>query len=236
MGKRFFELDALRGLAIVMMVAFHFLFDLNFLGIMKIAMYEGFLLLFQRTTASLFLLVVGIILSVSYANGKTGFHHYLKRGASLFAVAILITAVTWIYPHDGFIVFGIIHLISFSVIIGYFFLKKYYLNMVAGIAAIIVGLLLAGTSANTNLLLWLGIPPQNFYTFDYYPVFPWFGIVLIGIFLGKFLYAEKKIQVKEMKNSILNLLCHLGQRSLVIYLIHQPILLAILMLYKYYVR
>ncbi|MDO8554463.1 MAG: heparan-alpha-glucosaminide N-acetyltransferase [Candidatus Micrarchaeota archaeon] len=236
MGNRIWELDALRGLAIVMMVVFHFLFDLNLLEIIKIAMYEGFLLIFQRTTASLFLLVVGMVLSVAYANGKIEFSYYLKRGLSLLGIALLITAVTWIYSHESFIIFGVIHLIAFSVIISYVFLRKYYLNLFAGITIILIGLAISGTTSSTNLLLWLGIPPSNFYTFDYFPVFPWFGMVLIGIFLGKFIYVEKKMSFEKIKNPMIELLSYLGKRSIIIYLAHQPVLLAILMLYKYYLR
>ncbi len=236
MGNRLWEVDALRGLAIVMMVIFHFLFDLNFLGLAKISMYEGFLLVFQRTTATLFLLVVGITLSIAYRNGKTEFFYYLKRGLLLVAVALLITVATWIYPHEGFIIFGIIHLIAFSIIVSYIFLRTYYLTLFTGIALIVIGLAISGITASNSILLWLGLPPANFYTLDYYPVLPWFGIVLIGIFLGKFIYVEKKICFEEIKNPLANFLGYIGQRSLMIYLVHQPILIGILMLYKYYLR
>ena len=233
-AKRAWELDALRGIAIVMMVIFHFLFDLNFFGIAKIAVYEGFLLIFQRTTATLFLLIVGMLLAINYKNGKTDFSYYLKRAALLFVVAIIITIVTWVYPHNGFIVFGIIHLIAVSVLLSYFFVRYSYINLFLGLGIILAGLMLSNVVLNTNLLTWFGISFPGFYTLDYFPLFPWFGIVLLGIFLGKYIYFERKLTFPQFKNTAVDVLSYLGQRSLVIYLIHQPILLSILFIYKYY--
>lgn len=233
-AKRLWELDALRGIAIVMMVVFHFLFDLNFLGIMKINVYEGFLLLFQRATATLFLLVVGATLAFAYHRGKVVFSYYLKRAGQLFAVALLVTLATWIYPHDGFIVFGILHFISLSIVLAYPFLRFRFFNLFASLAVIIVGLFLSSFAVGTNLMLWLGVVPSEFHTLDYFPLFPWFGVVLIGIFLTNYFYIDKKLVLPETRNRLGSALCWLGQRSLAIYLVHQPILISILIIYKYY--
>jgi uncharacterized membrane protein len=81
-------------------------------------------------------------------------------------------------------------------------------------------------------LLWLGFIPKNFYTFDYWPILPWFGVTLIGIFFGNSLYknGRRNFKIKDLSNlSIVKVLAFLGRKSLTIYLIHQPLLILILM-------
>jgi uncharacterized membrane protein len=82
-------------------------------------------------------------------------------------------------------------------------------------------------------LLWLGFVPYNFYTLDYFPIFPWFGLVLIGIFLGNKFYQDGKrgFKLPDLSGSfIVDLLGTLGRNSLAIYLVHQPIIVATLFL------
>jgi uncharacterized membrane protein len=68
------------------------------------------------------------------------------------------------------------------------------------------------------------------YTEDLVTIFPWFAIVLIGIFIvamGCHLSPHLKA------NFISNKIAFLGRHSLIIYMIHQPILFgAILLLSK----
>ena len=65
-----------------------------------------------------------------------------------------------------------------------------FVNLVAGLEIISIGFLIYGITTNSLLGLVLGLPSANFYTIDYVPLFPYFGIVLIGIFMGKTLYAN----------------------------------------------
>jgi uncharacterized membrane protein len=65
--SRFPEIDLTRGIAILMMVIFHTVFDITFFGIAPVNVATGFWRWFAMATASLFLLVVGISLVVSHA-------------------------------------------------------------------------------------------------------------------------------------------------------------------------
>ncbi len=94
LNKRFWEVDSLRGLAIVMMVVFHFIFDLNYFGIYSFNIYSGFLWWFARITASMFIFVVGVSLSLSYTRTTLSKYHltekelflkYLNRGLKIFS-------------------------------------------------------------------------------------------------------------------------------------------------------
>ena len=63
---RYWEIDAGRGVAILMMILYHFLYDLTFLKLINITVISGFWLYFARTTLILFLLLVGVGMALSY--------------------------------------------------------------------------------------------------------------------------------------------------------------------------
>lgn len=236
--KRFWEIDFLRGIAIIMMIVFHFLFDLSYFGSYAVNVYSGFWWAFARATATVFILLVGISLTLSYSRaiqkktGKLG-RKYLNRGLKIFAWGLIITVITWVFLSWGFIVFGILHLIGISIILAYPFIKHRYRNLLLGIIFISIGLYLGNFIFDFGWLFWLGFMPQNFYTLDYFPLFPWFGVSLIGIFLGNSLYKnyKRRFRFPELSDSpFIKLFCFLGRHSLLIYLIHQPILIALLYL------
>jgi uncharacterized membrane protein len=240
MDERFWEIDSLRGIAILMMVAFHVLFDLSYVGASTFNVYAGFWLYFARATATIFLLLVGISLTLSYSRAlhvkkpeQKLYRKYLTRGSTIFAWGLVITVMTWIFLREGFVVWGILHLIGISIIVAYPLLKLRYGNLVLGIPLIVLGLYLKQLSVEVPWLLWLGLTPQHFYSVDYFPILPWFGVVLIGVFLGNSLYANYmrnfKLQDRSQVKGI-RLLSFLGRHSLFIYLIHQPILITVLYL------
>ncbi len=243
--QRFPELDFFRGIGIAMMVVFHFVFDLFYFGLSTVQPYEGFWLIFQRTTATLLLLLVGISLSISYdraqLNGeKSLFLKFFKRSLFLGMIALAITLATWVYPGKGFILFGIIHLIALSIFLGYFFQRFKFFNLVLGLTLISAGLFLGFNHVTTEVpfLLWLGIPPANFFTLDYFPLLPWFGIVLIGIFLGKQFYpkAQRPRSFTVPEHRAFKVLSWAGKQSLWIYMIHQLFLVGIIQLYLWVLK
>jgi len=68
--KRFWEIDFLRGLAIIMMILFHLLYDLNYFGEYNLNLHSGFWWYFARMTATIFILLVGISLTLSFSRAK----------------------------------------------------------------------------------------------------------------------------------------------------------------------
>ena len=160
---------------------------------------------------------------------------YIKRGLKIFGLGMLITLVSWIYLAEGFIIFGALHCIGISIIFAYYFLHIRYLNLLIGVICIFTGVILKTITFDFYWLLWLGFKPSQFYTVDYFPLLPWFGVVLIGIFLGNSLYPHYK-RIFKLKNllklKIIKSVCLLGQRSLIIYFLHQPIILIIIHLFS----
>lgn len=237
MKERFWEIDFLRGIAIIMMIVFHLLYDLDYFGNYSFNLSSGFWLYFGRITAVIFLLLVGISLTLSFSRVKNKLTQrelilkYVKRGLKIFSLGLIITLLTWIFLGEGFIIFGILHLIGVSIILAYPFIRLKYQNLAIGSALIVFGLYLSKLTFKFKWLLWLGFRPESFYTFDYFPILPWFGLVLIGIFIGNKLYSNYKRQFEFpdfSKVKSIGLFSTLGRNSLIIYLLHQPLILFVL--------
>ena len=237
--KRFWEVDALRGAAVVMMILFHLVFDLNYFHVKSFDVYSGFLLRFSELTASMFVLLAGISLSLSRSRSELlGIENAVpsrlfKRGLKIFSIGLGITLVTYLAVGDGFIIFGILHMLGLSIILAYPFLSLGRANALIGLVFISAGLYLQNLTFPFPWLLWLGFSPEAFYTLDYFPLLPWFGVVLIGIFLGNLLYPgyRRRIDLPDADSLFpVKVMDMLGRNSLSIYLIHQPILITTLFL------
>ena len=238
-SDRFWEIDFIRGIAISIVVILHILVDLNFFDIYKINVFSGFLLPITYTVASTFLLLVGLSLTLSFSRG---IDHLTKekirkkiilRGIEIFMLGLLITIATWIYLGRGFIIFGVLHCIGISIVLSYPLLQFRFLNLFLGTIFIFLGILLKTTSFDFYWLLWLGFRPHEFYTLDYFPLLPWFGVILIGLFLGNSLYPSYKrsFNLKDASSiRFVKSICLLGRHTLIIYLIHQPIVVGIIYL------
>jgi uncharacterized membrane protein len=233
--SRYWEIDLARGIAILMMILFHMVFDLYYFRIFPIDIYSGFWRYFAFATASLFLLIVGISLTISrarVASTRSGYQLALKfvyRGAGIFLLGLLVTFCTWLFLKEGFIVFGILHLIGVSIIISPLFFRFKKCNIVLGFLCIGIGYFIT-TSTGPIWLLPLGIHPATFWSVDYEPIFPWFGIVLIGMGLGEYLYPEgvRRFTLPQIPEIVVRPLAFLGRHSLIIYLVHQPVIILVI--------
>jgi len=225
----------MRGIAILMMILFHTVFDISFFTIAPVNVATGFWRWFAMATASLFLLVVGISLVVSHARSSvilSGFalgKKFLYRGAGIFALGLLVTFVTWLYLHEGFVIFGILHLIGVSVMLSPLFFRFGKNNIVLGLLFIAGGFFI-GSIQGPAWLLPLGIQPALFSSVDYTPIIPWFGAVLVGMGMGEFLYSGgvRRFEVPNLPDQIVRPLSFLGRYSLVIYLVHQPVIILLM--------
>lgn len=222
---RIIEIDCLRGIAIILMVIFHTVFDLAYFYNWPIDYLQGFWYYQGKTSAMLFMLVSGISSTLSRSP--------LSRGLAVFGTGMLITAVTYVYNPAMYIQFGILHLLGIGMLLAPCLTKlPVWLLLVTGTAIIIAGNLAANLTTTTSWLLLCNIKPVGFASLDYYPLLPWLGIIVFGIIAGKLLYAEKQPLWPAANSSLTaQLLGRLGRRSLLIYLIHQPILLSLLFLF-----
>ncbi|MDO7787662.1 heparan-alpha-glucosaminide N-acetyltransferase [Desulforamulus aquiferis] len=214
-------MDFFRGIAIIIMVLFHLLFDLNEFYNVPINYEQGLIYYSGKLAASIFIFISGISCTLSKNN--------LKRGLILLMIALVITIITAYAVPGSNIFFGILHFLGVSILL-YSIIKNINPSFLFILGGIII---LGGQYKNqltmpNNLLAPVGLLGEPFYSMDYYPLIPWFGLFLLGVALGKLVYKEKKSLFKM--DFTKSYLVYLGQHSLLIYLIHQPLLLGILYL------
>ena len=219
-------LDALRGFAIILMVLFHFFYDLTLFDLASIPIYQdaGWIA-FRYIIVSLFLGTVGASLYLHTQRG-INWHSYWRRLIIVIISAGTITLITFFTLKEKYIFFGILHLIALSSLLGLFFVRFFWLNFLFGILILWVGFNFSNAFFNQTWLLWLGLRTLATGAADYTPVFPWFGTVLIGMFITR-LSGEKLFYSPKH----LDQLVFLGRHSLIIYLLHQPVLWGLLTIY-----
>lgn len=241
MADRFWEIDFLRGLAVIGMIAYHFLFDLNFFEVIALPTESLGWFIFPRTVAAIFIFLVGVSLAISYDRSKEELTEremkkkYLKRSLKIFVYGLLISAATWIFIPEAFVIFGILHFIGISIFLGYLILKfdisrEKILSSV--LFVLFTGALLQYLQFNFPWLLWLGFIPKNLQTLDYFPLLPWFALILAGLYMGRKFYdgVERKFDLREISNPLVNSFAFLGRYSLEIYFLHQPLLISLIYL------
>lgn len=234
--RRFIELDVLRGLAIIFMIYLHILWDLDYFGIMPI---NNEIYKFQKIIPAMFFVLVGMCLIVSRNRqmSKPSFDekkydkHLLLRGLKILSLGVVITFITMLFLPDKPIFFGVLHCIGLSIILCIPFLKFKSFNLLFGAMIIIAGLTmnLFPVEDPTILHLAVGFHQGDVaqYTIDYFPLLPWFGISLLGIALGNILYRdnERRFKMPDLSRyKPTKIFSWLGQHSLAIYLVHQPII------------
>ncbi len=238
-GSRYFELDAARGIALILMIIYHILFCLYFFGTGLVPWFNQFTMS-GAPIAFLFIVIAGVSLVLSTGRETSPVRAAKKlffRSLYLLCVAAVITIVTWlVYPAET-VVFGILHMIGVATILAIPFVVlkvKPYVPLVFGIICIVLSPLVSMLRSPACLLPF-GITYNGFATLDYEPLIPWFGVVLLGVSLGQVIYPGGVrhgilTRIGEMPR-LLAPLCFLGRHTLIIYLVHVPIIIAVLFLF-----
>ncbi|WP_394689693.1 heparan-alpha-glucosaminide N-acetyltransferase [Hoeflea sp.] len=225
-------LDLARGLALFAMATYHVSWDLELFGYLDPGTTgHGWLKLYARLIAGSFLCLAGISLALAHAAGLRP-QAFLKRLAMIAVAAGLITLVTFFATRESFIFFGILHAIALSSVIGLAFLPlPGLLAIVAGAVCLALPQFYRDDMFNTLWLYWVGlhsIPPRSN---DFVPVMPWLGPFLIGLGLTKLAIKRdltaRLAMIKTGSNRLSRVTRFCGRHSLAFYLLHQPVLLAL---------
>jgi uncharacterized membrane protein len=227
-------IDALRGVAIAAMVIYHFAWDLRFFGFTS-ADVAGDLgwRLFARAIAGSFLALVGVSLVLATRNGlRPG--RFLRRLAVIIAAAAAVTIATWIIFPDSYVFFGILHAIALFSVLGLAFVRAPVPVIVAtALFCFLVPRFVSGGLFDYPALLFVGLASYAPRSNDFVPIFPWFGIVLAGILAARLappLRPERFGAGFAGGSTALTPLAWAGRHSLVIYLLHQPLLFGLVYL------
>jgi uncharacterized membrane protein len=231
--QRFIELDILRGFAILFMIILHLFWDLDYFGILPLN--NNFYSL-NIIVPVIFFLLVGICQAVNnnkYHNQPRKMYiRTIQRGLWILNLGMLFTLLTAVFLPDRPILFGVLHCIGCCIILSTLLLRFKSTNVILGALIIVTGLALGlfYTTENPNMVeLATGIHEPNVaaHTIDYFPILPWFGICLLGITLGNILYKDNKRRYPLpdlSKHKPTKIFSWMGQHSLAIYLVHQPII------------
>ena len=223
-GKRIQIIDALRGFSVVLMVIHHLLYDcVEFLDAPGWLFSNPVFDVLHYIFAGLFIFLSGI--SSRFSRGN------IKRGLKVIAIAIAISIVT--YLMDMPIMFGVLHLLGFSML--FFGLTRKLWDAVPKRVApfVYAAAIIGGAIATKNISLeseniWmLGWTAPGFVSYDYFPILPWLFVFLLGTWAGYYI-KENKLPAGfyELEFPVFP---SIGRRALIIYILHQPVLYAAVM-------
>ena len=237
---RFDAVDALRGLAMLWMTAFHFSFDLNHFGFWRQDFYSDSFWTWQRTLIlSLFLFCAGMGQSIAVQQGQS-WPRFWRRWAQVLGCALLVTLGSWLMYPKSFIYFGVLHGMAVMLIIvrlcaswgGWLWLLG---AVIIAFKLIAVSLINTGATAqfadmlNSPQLNWLGLITRKPVTEDYVPLLPWLGVMLWGAAAGTWLTGRGCKYLSWQLPGLLKPVAVLGRWSLSYYVAHQPIMIGVLM-------
>ncbi len=231
-------LDTIRGITLLSMMLYHTCWDLVFLFGKKIPGYSGLGgYVWQQSICWTFILLAGFCWSLG--------SHHLKRGLIVFGSGILITFVTLLVMPESRVIFGVLTLIG-SCMLLLIPMEKLLLKLRAEIGlagSFLLFLLFRNVNTgylgfeNWNILklpdgfyenlftTYLGFPQKGFFSADYFSLLPWFFLFLTGFYLYQL--VQKNHMMEKLFSWRVPGFDVIGRHSLLIYLLHQPVVFGI---------
>ena len=224
-------LDIFRGWAIILMVFYHLMYDLNYFEYITISMHHDTIWGTIRSfILFMFLFSVGMSLALVH-HPKIKWKKVKKRTFLLGSASLLVTMVTFILFPTTWVYFGVLHFILVASLLGLLFLPYPRWTLLT-IIFILIGSFL-GCLNTHELFLFLEVPlhlPSG-HTEDIVRFFPWFAVVLMGSSMISYGLHER-FQLNTIRIKSNHPIAFLGRHTLLVYLIHQPILFGFFLLFN----
>jgi uncharacterized membrane protein len=231
-SQRLDAIDALRGLALLGMFAFHLIWDLGYFELVSPELpYEPAIMGFGHGVAGSFLFLVGASLALASQHG-VNMWAFWRRLLVISAAAAGVSAATYLLFPQSFIFFGILHCIALSSLLALPLLRApLWLVAMIALAALVAPLLIESTVFDAPAFWWLGLGTREPLSNDWRPLLPYFGVVLAGLTATRWLLARGlpagltnwRAQTRASAALVWG-----GRHSLLVYLVHQPVFLAVL--------
>ena len=223
---RYEKIDYIKGFLIIVMILFHFNYVLQNIFYLGTGISPVFLRFVQILWWGMFIWLSGLCFAISLKKHWDDISKvYLKKIVILALISIMISLVTYYFINSEFIVFWIIHFFTLWFLFLLFFRKFRYYNFPIWILFIIIWNIIWNMVFWIKFLFWLWLTYDWFYSADYYAILPWFWVMLLWYSLW-LLLIEKDLMGKVFSGKIKYFwsLEFLGRYSLVIYIIHVPII------------
>jgi uncharacterized membrane protein len=222
-------IDTLRGLAILAMIAYHFAFDLRHFGALR-ADFENdpFWITARAAIVTSFLGIAGISLVLAH-RARVAPTRFLQRVALIAACAVAASLASYVVFPQTYIYFGILHCIAVALLLARPLADRPRAAALAGLAVLVAGLTMSHPYFDARATSWIGFVTTKPPTQDYVPLFPWLGVVLLGIAAGHALAGRDFAALAPLARAPA-WVRWLGRHSLPVYMAHQPVLIGALWL------
>ena len=223
------RLDALRGVAIVWMAAFHFGFDLNHFGFIH-QNFNGdpFWTRQRLCIVTLFLFCAGLGQALALHQGQ-GWPRFWRRWAQVAGCAVLVSIGSWTMFPRTYISFGVLHGIALMLIVTRLAAPLRAGLWPLGLVALLLPQFVQHPFFDTRATNWIGLVTHRPATEDFVPLLPWLGVMCWGLAAGQWLLAHRPGWVTGGLPRVARPLALLGGWSLTFYMLHQPIFIGALM-------
>ena len=217
-------IDIARGVALIGMAVFHFTFDLEFFGLVE----PGTIVslpwrTFARLVAGSFVFLAGVSLVLA-ARGGMRWPAFWRDTGKVAAAALLVSVVTYFALGEAWVFFGILHVIAVSRVLGLPALRlPVWALVVLGVLVWALPYLVQFPAFDSRWLAWIGFAALQPVSMDLEPIFPWFGPFLLGMAFAKLALVGRRPGGDG--GPLGRALAWAGRHSLVIYLLHQPVLM-----------
>lgn len=235
---RYHLIDALRGFALVNMVVFHLMYDIfNIFSAGTGWNSEPLTIIWERFICCSFIILSGVSFNFS--------HRPFKRGIILNAFGFLITVVTVLVIPSQAVWFGILNFLGCAMMLAY--PLKGYLENIKPVVGMILSLFLFAFLygvpdgyvgffgielfrlpeflCGLKVLAFIGFPSADFHSTDYFPIIPWIFLFIFGYFAWRVI---KNCNADRFFKRRIPFFDFIGRHTLVIYILHQPIIIGIL--------
>ncbi len=237
--QRYAAIDMLRGLAMLWMTLFHFSFDLQHYGYLQANFYaDPFWTLQRMAIVSLFVFCAGFSQAVALHQGQD-WGRFWQRWRQIAFCALLVSLGSWYMFPKAYIYFGILHGMALMLLLARLLGGAGWpLWPIAGLSLALPRIAMACHAQwpgldflNARAFNWLGLISHKPITEDYAPLFPWLGVMCLGLLCGQWLLRHHAASLERCGAVLgqakpLLALAWLGRWSLSYYMLHQPLLIA----------